>query len=172
MVQFSTTSNKSKHISKNNCKARSIYYAIDFNKNDYGYERTDYITLEYMINILTKNGNNIIPEYIEMKYFNKDFPENNNIKYEKNRYLIRKKGIWITTNMSYLLNDLIHKNGIEINKYLIDNNDVINEKIKNIEQFEYIYKRCNNLELSINKELHKNIKYEIKNIIKSNICIN
>jgi len=172
MKTFSSSGNKCKHIKNNNCKARSIYYAIKPDKNDYGCERIDYITLEDMINILTKNGNNIIPKYIEIKYFNKDFPENNNIKYEKNNYLIRKNGIWITTNMSYLLNDLIYKNGIEINKYLINNNNIIKEKIKNIEQLDYIYKRCNYLDLNTNKELHNNVKCEIKNIIKSNIYIN
>jgi hypothetical protein len=43
-----------------------------------------------MIKIL-KSGDNIIPKYIE---FNKNFPENHNIKYEKNKgCLIKTMGI-------------------------------------------------------------------------------
>ncbi len=94
---------------KNNCKAKSI---IHYNKdnnivinnniviinnniviNNYGSERKDYITFEDIMNILLKGGNNIVPKYIEFKHFNDNFPENKNIKYEKNnRCLIRKDG--------------------------------------------------------------------------------
>jgi hypothetical protein len=73
---FSTTSNKSRHINKNNCKAKSIIHLVNKDKdtnneykpslyinssnnntinntiiNNFGNERTDYITLDDMINI-------------------------------------------------------------------------------------------------------------------------
>ena len=46
MTTFTTTSNKSKHIKKNNCKSKSINYNIimkDDNINNYGNERIDYL---------------------------------------------------------------------------------------------------------------------------------
>jgi len=56
-----------------------------------------------MIKIL-KSGDNIIPKYIE---FNKNFPENHNIKYEKNKgCLIKTMGL---ANIDKLFNK-IHMN--------------------------------------------------------------
>jgi len=86
MKTFSNTSNKSAHIKKNNCKAKSIIHAVNTETktiniegnnniiNNFGNERTDYITFDDMIKILKLSGDNIIPRYIEFKHFNKDFP--------------------------------------------------------------------------------------------------
>ena len=193
MKTFSNTCNKNKHIRKNNCKARSIIHAINPESktiniegnhntanmntinnitnnyiNNFGNERTDYITFDDMIKILRLSGDSIIPRYIEFKHFNKDFPENNNIKYEKNNdCLIKKDGEWKITNINNLSTKLIDKNSSEINNYYLEQKNKIEEKIKNIELMEFINKRFNYLDLCIDKKLYKNIKDEIKEIIRS-----
>ena len=191
MFTFSSKASKSAHIKKNNCKARSIIHAVNpdvqhnlyingnnnnnnnttINNNiinNFGSERTDYITFDDMIKILLHSGNNIIPKYIEFKHFNKNFPENHNIKYEKNNgCLIKKNGKWNITNLDYLSNSLIDKNSSEIRKYYNNQKKDIEEKIKNIELIEFINKRFNYLDLSLNKDIYNNIKIEIKNIIKT-----
>jgi hypothetical protein len=56
-----------------------------------------------MIKILRFGGDNIVPKYIEFKHFNKDFPENHNIKYEKNNNCqIKMNGEWKITNLDNL----------------------------------------------------------------------
>jgi hypothetical protein len=101
-------------------------------------------------------------------YKNKDFPENNNIKYEKNNdCLIKKDGEWKITNINNLSTKLIDKNSSEINNYYLEQKNKIEEKIKNIELMEFINKRFNYLDLCIDKKLYKNIKDEIKEIIRS-----
>ena len=193
MKTFSNRHNKSAHIKKNNCKARSIIHAINPESktiniegnhntanmntinnitnnyiNNFGNERTDYITFDDMIKILRLSGDSIIPRYIEFKHFNKDFPENNNIKYEKNNdCLIKKDGEWKITNINNLSTKLIDKNSSEINNYYLEQKNKIEEKIKNIELMEFINKRFNYLDLCIDKKLYKNIKDEIKEIIRS-----
>uniref|UniRef100_A0A6C0CGI6 C2H2-type domain-containing protein n=1 Tax=viral metagenome TaxID=1070528 RepID=A0A6C0CGI6_9ZZZZ len=188
MKTFSNTSNKSAHIKKNNCKAKSIIHAVNTETktiniegnnntinnitnniiNNFGNERTDYITFDDMIKILKLSGDNIIPRYIEFKHFNKDFPENNNIKYEKNNdCLIKKDGEWKITNIDSLSNKLIDKNSSEINNYYLKQKNNIEERIKNIELMDFINKRFNYLDLCIDKKLYKNIKDEIKEIIRS-----
>ena len=193
MKTFSNRHNKSAHIKKNNCKARSIIHAINPESktiniegnhntanmntinnitnnyiNNFGNERTDYITFDDMIKILRLSGDSIIPRYIEFKHFNKDFPENNNIKYEKNNdCLIKKDGEWKITNIDSLSNKLIDKNSSEINSYYLKQKNNIEERIKNIELMEFINKRFNYLDLCIDKKLYKNIKDEIKEIIRS-----
>ena len=192
MFTFSSRISKSAHIKRNNCKARSIIHAVNpdikpsisingnnnYNTtnnitnnniiNNFGNERTDYITFDDMIKILRLSGNNIIPKYIEFKHFNKDFPENHNIKYEKNNdCMIKKNGEWKITNIDNLSTKLIDKNSSEINNYYSDQRNRIEEYIQNIELMEFINKRFNYLDLSLDKKLYKNIKDEIKEIIRS-----
>ena len=195
MFTFTTRGSKSAHIKKNNCKARSIIHLVNKetdneNKpslyingnnnnnnnnnnniiiNNFGNERTDYITLDDMIQIF-KCGDNIIPKYIELKHFNKEFPENHNIKYEKNKgCLIKNDNRWSLTNLDILSNKLFDKNSYELINYYNNQKTDIEEKIKNIELLEFIYSRLNYLDLYLNKSLFNNIKNEIKNIIKYNM---
>ena len=195
MFTFTTRGSKSAHIKKNNCKARSIIHLVNKetdneNKpslyingnnnnnnnnnnniiiNNFGNERTDYITLDDMIQIF-KCGDNIIPKYIELKHFNKEFPENHNIKYEKNKgCLIKNDNRWGLTNLDILSNKLFDKNSYELINYYNNQKTDIEEKIKNIELLEFIYSRLNYLDLYLNKSLFNNIKNEIKNIIKYNM---
>ena len=195
MKTFSHVNNKNKHMKRNNCKAKSI---VHYNKennnnivinnnivnnnniviinnniiNNYGSERKDYITFEDIMNILVKGGNSIVPRYIELKHFNDNFPENKNIKYEKNnKCLIREKGEWKYTNIEQLSNKLIKKNSYELSEYYNNKKNNIEERIKDINLIEFIYSRLNYLDLSINKNIYKDIKNEIKNIIKSTLLI-
>jgi hypothetical protein len=200
MKSFSSHGNKTKHIKKNNCKARSIIYyntvnnneTIENNKkdnnincnnnnttnniinnnntiiNNFGSERTDYITLDDIVNIFLKGGDNIIPKYIEYKHFNKDFPENHNIKYEKNKGCsIKNENKWKITDIDYLSNKLLNNNSIELLRYF--NNNYIKEKMIKLEIHKFVNSRLNYLDLYIDTKIYNNIKLEIKYIIKSNI---
>ena len=200
MITFSSRFCKSSHMKRNNCTAKSIiHYNKENNNNNivinnivnnnnivinnivnnnniiinnYGSERIDYITFEDIMNILLKGGNNIVPRYIEFKHFNDNFPENKNIKYEKNnRCLIRENGEWKYTNIEHLSNKLINKNSYELSEYYNNKKNNIEERIKDIDLIEFIYSRLNYLDLSINKNIYKDIKKEIKNIIKSTLLI-
>ena len=67
MFTFSSKASKSVHTQRNKCKAKSIINAVnpDFKYNivnNFGSERTDYITFDDMIRIFSNN--NIIPKYI------------------------------------------------------------------------------------------------------------
>jgi len=193
MKTFSSKQHKYDHIKRNNCKAKSIIHAVKpditingnnntvnntinnntINNNttiinNYGSERTDYITFDDMIKIIRLGFYNVIPKYIEMKHFNKDFPENHNIKYEKNNdCLIKKDGEWKIININNLSKKLISTNSDEINQFYYDKKEQIEEKIENMEIIDAIYKRFNYLDLQINKKLYNNMRYEIKDIIKT-----
>jgi len=173
-------SNNSNIINNNSNNTYNINININNNSNNiinniinnYGSERKDYITFEDIINILLKSGNNIVPKYIEFKHFNNKFPENKNIKYEKNnRCLIRENGEWKYTNIEELSNNLIRKNSNELTEYYRNKKDNIEERIKDIDLIQFVYSRLNYLDLSLNKNIYKDIKNEIKNIIKNTILI-
>jgi hypothetical protein len=138
--------------------------------NNFGSERTDYITLDDIVNIFLKGGDNIIPKYIEYKHFNKDFPENHNIKYEKNKGCsIKNENKWKITDIDYLSNKLLNNNSIELLRYF--NNNYIKEKMIKLEIHKFVNSRLNYLDLYIDTKLYNNIKLEIKYIIKSNIKV-
>jgi hypothetical protein len=147
---FNSTASKSVHIKRNKCKPRSIIHGISSTTdyiNNYGFERTNYITFDDMIKIFSNN--NIIKKYIEFKYFNKNFPENNNIKFEKgNRCLIKQDDEWKITDINYLTNKLIDTNLKELEDYYNSHKEAIGEK----DIFDF------------NKD---DLKTEIKNIIKT-----
>jgi len=138
MSSFTSTSNKSRHINKNNCQFKSIIRNIimkDDYINNYGNERIDY--LEDFIN---KDNIKDLPihkkliKYIEYKNFNDEFPENRNIKYENNNCLIKEEGKWKSKDLNNLIIDIIEKNKfIVYNNYIeyIDEKDIDDKYIKN-----------------------------------------
>jgi hypothetical protein len=190
MKTFGSRFSKSNHIRRGNCEARSIIYAntnitnntinnitnntINNNIiiNNYGNERTDYITFDDMIRILKDSGNSVIPRYIQMKHFNKGFPENNNIKYDDNKgCLIKKDNEWRNVCIDNLSKKLMNHNSNEIGVFYNKNKDKINKIFKDMEFLEFINTRFNYLDLHLDKKLFNDLKNEIKYIIKGNILI-
>jgi hypothetical protein len=105
-----------------------------------------------------------------LKHFNEKYPENHNIKYERNRgCIIRENYKWKYTNIDYLSNDLLNKNSNELRSYCNKEKDKIENEIRNLELIDFIYSRLSYLDLSMDKNIFKNIKIEIKNIIKSTL---
>lgn len=78
--------------------------------------------------------------------------------------MIKDNGEWKYTNIDELSNNLIKKNSFELSNYYSNKKDEIEERIKNIDVIDFIYSRLNYLDLSINKNLFKDIKNEIKKI--------
>ena len=142
MYHFSTHSSKSRHIKDNNCKPRSIIHATsNFDINNYGSERTDYINIDNIIKELKINETSIIPKYIELKHFNDDFPENRNIKYEKNNdCLVKIDDKWKIRNLNNMAEILIIDISTELKEYV---------------------------NIKYNTKHYNSIKTEIKDIIKS-----
>ena len=194
MITFSSRFSKSNHIKRNNCKPRSIVFAntpqtnnnITINNtinttinnnnkiiiNNYGNERTDYITFDDMIRILKDSGSSIIPKYIQLKHFNKNFPENNNIKYDvRNGCLIKKGDEWRSIGIDNISRRLIDHNSGEIGIFYNKNKDDINKIFKDIQFLEYVTSRFNYLDLHLDKKFFNDLKNEIKYIIKSNVLI-
>jgi len=125
-----------------------------------------------MIRILKDSGSSIIPKYIQMKHFNKNFPENNNIKYDvRNGCLIKKGDEWRSIGIDNISRRLIDHNSGEIGIFYNKNKDDINKIFKDIQFLEYVTSRFNYLDLHLDKKFFNDLKNEIKYIIKSNVLI-
>ena len=135
--------------------------------NDFGKERIDYITEELMMKMMKYCDNNIIPKYISMKHFHPEYPENTNIKFDNNVYLIKKEGDWNNIDGDVLAKELYTKNRHVIGKYCIDNDDKIQKFIQNEDLYEKLKERTDFNAMELNGE-DKEIKKKIKSIIKTN----
>jgi len=156
MHNFTNYNNKSRHIKNNNCKPRSIIYAInnnitdnknfDFIINNYDLERSDYINMD---NIIKKDIYLDIITYIKLIHFNKDFSENHNIKYDKNNEtLVKIDDKWKIYTLSYFAEKLISNYSEKLKDYYTKNN-------------------IDFIDIKYNSKQYNEIKNEIKSIIKS-----
>jgi hypothetical protein len=195
MKLFPSRSAKSHHVKRNTCKARSVVHAKPINLheiqniqniqnqnitnnidnsvtnnliiNNFGSERIDHISEEEIKQIL-QSGTNTIPLYIEKKHFDKNFPENKNIKYSNdNKCRVLEDNSWKEKDIGLLSANLIQDN-TEVLLMYCDNNEIqlLNE-IKDTDKYDHIR---NKLFIIYNKS--DNHKYnvvlaKIKELIKS-----
>ena len=195
MVSFTNRKHKSRHIKADKCKARSIIYARtpnvqnitnninnniqntnitnnQFIINNFGSERLDHISHEDIVRILT-SGQNTIPLYIEKKHFDKQFPENNNIKYTlENKCKVFENNTWKEKDIGLLSSSLIKDNTEVLLLYCDDNDIKVSDTIRDTEKYDHIrnklfiiYNKTDdnkyNVILSKIKELIKNSDKEI-----------
>ena len=194
MISFTNRHNKNRHIKADKCKARSIIHArapniqnitnnninqtnIQNNNNitnkfiinNFGSERTDHICHEDIIKILT-SGQNTIPLYIEKKHFDKEFPENHNIKYTlENKCKVFEDNDWKEKDINHLSSSLIKDNTEVLLLYCDDNNVKISDSIRDTQKYDHVK---NKLFVIYNKT--DNAKYniilsKIKELIKNSI---
>ena len=189
MKSFPSKSAKSHHIRRNKCKARSIIHAripnlqnisnivnnnnIDnsitnnFIVNNFGYERTDHISKDYINNILVK-GINTLPLYIQMKHFNKDFPENNNIAFTNdNKCKVLENNVWKENDLALLSSKLIHDNSEVLLLYCEDNEVELSDIIQNDEIFERVKDKLFIIYNKADSKKYNEVLSKIKDLVKN-----
>jgi len=194
MKSFYSRDNKNRHIRNGKCKPCSINNPINPNPianitntnsyntnshnttnnnitnhinhiyNNYNDERIDYITIEKIYNILMKTLP--ICEYTLEKHFNKDFTENNNIRYSStNKCFVREGNKWSVKSMNTFVKAHVDKTSIEIRNKIGSNFNYITNRLNDDMK---IYK----LNDSLNNEKFTNRYYKdnidtIKDYIKN-----
>lgn len=158
--QNNTNSQNNSNNSYNNNNNNTINVYV----NDYGKERTDYITFDMLYKIL--RSVNVIPKYIENKHFNPEYPENHNIKYENNTCLVKKNNKWKKINLKSISSDLFVHNSQELNIKYNSFITIIDNMIRDPDIIEHIRNKINHnyIELT-NKLLYNRILNDIKDVI-------
>lgn len=82
--------------------------------NNYGQERTDYITYDVFYKIVDGKAYHIIPEYFRVKHLHPNFPENHNIRRRNNQFFIKQNGIWNKITKDNLSNRIFNNCGSEV----------------------------------------------------------
>jgi len=192
MISFSNRHHKSRHIKADKCKARSIIHArtpniqnitnnttnnnIQNNNcvtnnnqiiiNNFGSERIDHISHEEIMKML-QSGTNTVPLYIKKKHFDKNFPENNNIKYTNdNKCQVLEDNCWQEKDIGLLSTNLM-KDNTEVLLMYCDNNEIklLNE-IKDTDKYDHIRNKLFIIYNKTDNEKYNTVLSKIKEVIK------
>ena len=196
MFTFADRRGKSSHIKRNNCKPKSIAFANDnsnitnnnttnniinnitnitnitnnyYITNNFEKERLDYITKEA---IYQKCFTECFPilKLIELTHFNKEYPENQNIRYDNKKKLIkiRKDNKWSTIDINNLIHNLFINNSTLLTNYYNDYKDYYNNLINNENHIEELMIKINHNWLEeIHPKNYNLMTKETKNTIKN-----
>ena len=132
--------------------------------NNYGSENTQYITKEYLMGLLEKPFQSI-PELIKYTHFNKDYPENQNIKLTNKKepfVKVLKNNKWELADRKDTINDLIDQKHSILNMVDIKNSFEANI-VNRIENFNYKY-------LNDDKELINKLYKDSELVLLNNSC--
>ena len=152
-------------INSNNINSNNTNNTIII--NNYGDEDTKYITKEFIVNLLANKPFKAIPEMIKHTHFNKEHPENQNIKItnKKEPYVkIMKDNKWEYQDRKNTITDLIDKQHIKIT------DESVEKKIKkncNITQKNNI-ERCNDLYINEDEDYLKRLYNESELVVINN----
>jgi hypothetical protein len=156
----SHNSNNSNNTNSNNTNNTIII-------NNYGDENTKYITKEYIVNLLANKPFKAIPEMIKYTHFNKEHPENQNIKItnKKEPYVkIMKDNKWEYQDRKNTITDLIDKQHIKISDENIEKKV---EKHCSTTQKNNII-RCNDLYVNEDEDYLKRLYNESELVVINN----
>lgn len=114
--------------------------------NNFGQENMDYISNDFLSACLLNN--NIVP-LIESLHFDKEHPENHNVKMKSMRYELMEQyvdGKWIVTDKEETLDELINK-GYRVLKYYSRKNkqDLLNNRELDEEEYDDVNEWLENL---------------------------
>ena len=138
------TNNTTNNNNNNTDNSTNFNNNIQININNYGDENKDYISRDYLIELLKKPFQ-AIPELIKFIHFNDEHPENQNIKLpnKKQPYVkIRKNNKWELADRKETINDLIDQKHSELNNTdfsLINDETFKKNELNRIERFNEKY---------------------------------
>ena len=139
--------------------------SMNIHINNYGCENKDYITKDYLIELL-KSPFEAIPKLIEYTHFNKEHPENQNIKLpnKKQPYIkVLKDDKWIYADRKSTILDLIDEKHCELNDGPLKKHVDKNFSMDLQDRFERFNERYLNDEKEFANQLYKETELVIIN---------
>ena len=126
-----------------------------------------YITKQFIVNLLANKPFKAIPEMIKHTHFNKDHPENQNIKLtnKKESYVkVLKDNKWEYQDRKNTITDLIDKQHLKITDEKIEKK--INKTCSNIQKNSI--ERCNDLYINEDGDYMKRLYNESELVVINN----
>ena len=165
LIECSNNTNNNTIYSNNTNSNNTIHNTI--NINNYGEEDTKYITKQFIVNLLANKPFKAIPEMIKHTHFNKDHPENQNIKLtnKKESYVkVLKDNKWEYQDRKNTITDLIDKQHLKITDEKIEKK--IDKTCSNIQKNSI--ERCNDLYIKEDEDYVKRLYNESELVVINN----
>ena len=163
IIKTNTTGNN--NYSNNTNSNNTIHNTI--NINNYGEEDTKYITKQFIVNLLANKPFKAIPEMIKHTHFNKEHPENQNIKLtnKKEPYVkVMKNNKWLYQDRKNTITDLIDKQHIKFSDEKIEKK--IEKHCTSSQKNNITY--CNNLYINEDEDYMKRLYNESELVMLNN----
>ncbi len=167
LIECSNKSNSNTINSHNSTNTNSNNTNNTIIINNYGEENTDYIKNKFIVNLLAHKPFKAIPEMIKHTHFNKEHPENQNIKLtnKKEPYVkVMKDNKWEYQDRKNTITDLIDKQHIKITDEKIEKKvekHCTKTQKNNIE-------RCNDLYVNEDEDYMKRLYNESELVVINN----
>ena len=165
LIECSNNTNNNTIYSNNTNSNNTIHNTI--NINNYGEEDTKYITKQFIVNLLANKPFKAIPEMIKHTHFNKEHPENQNIKLtnKKESYVkVLKDNKWEYQDRKNTITDLIDKQHLKITDEKIEKK--IDKTCSNIQKNSI--ERCNDLYINEDGDYMKRLYNESELVVINN----
>jgi hypothetical protein len=172
LIECSNNNNKTsnKTLNNNNHNTNSLNTTNNNNTiiiNNYGEEDTKYITSDFILKLLKNKPFKAIPEMIKHTHFNKEHPENQNIKItnKKEPYVkIMKDNKWEFQDRKNTITDLIDKQHIKISDEKVE--EQIERQCTSQEKINII--RCNDMYMEEEDDYMKRLYNESELVMFNN----
>ena len=172
LIECSNNNNKTsnKTLNNNNNNTNSLNTTNNNNTiiiNNYGEEDTKYITSDFILKLLKNKPFKAIPEMIKHTHFNKEHPENQNIKItnKKEPYVkIMKDNKWEFQDRKNTITDLIDKQHIKISDEKVE--EQIERQCTSQEKINII--RCNDMYMEEEDDYMKRLYNESELVMLNN----
>ena len=172
LIECSNNNNKTsnKTLNNNNHNTNSLNTTNNNNTiiiNNYGEEDTKYITSDFILKLLKNKPFKAIPEMIKHTHFNKEHPENQNIKItnKKEPYVkIMKDNKWEFQDRKNTITDLIDKQHIKISDEKVEKK--IERQCTSQEKINII--RCNDMYMEEEDDYMKRLYNESELVMLNN----
>ena len=166
MKEIIKTNNTGNNNYSNNTNSNNTIHNT-ININNYGDEDTKYITKEYIVNLLANKPFKAIPEMIKHTHFNKEHPENQNIKLtnKKEPYVkVMKNNKWLYQDRKNTITDLIDKQHLKISDESVEKK--IEKNCSTIQKNNI--ERCNDLYVNEDEDYLKRLYNESELVVINN----
>ena len=122
--------NIANHVHNDNSTTNNNNNTINININTYGNEDHSYITPEFIAHCV-KDGAAGIVKYIDKLHFDKDHPENKNVKnLSKKQQLLLKydgAGNWVKCDKNFVIDQMISKHNFKLANFALNNKTFFEE---------------------------------------------
>lgn len=170
-ISNSTVNSHNTYHTHNTNNTNNKYNITNIYINNYGQERTDYMTYDLFYSTVEGKVLKTISEYFKIKHFHEQFPENNNIRHKNNRFFIKQNGKWEIIDKGILMDMIFNACGSELEEKIVTYEDRIKSekgmKDNTDDKYDTMVDSSNRAKLELDGKKYNKVKKFIVDVIEN-----